>query len=57
MGIGIFLILFDFIVNFAISLTVDYIGYVILSSLSMFILAWMLFFTILCIIKMTKEKI
>ena len=57
MGIGIFLILFDFIVNFAITLTADYIGYVILSSLSMFILAWMLFFTILCIIKMTKEKI
>ncbi len=37
--------------------TKDFIGYVILSSLSMFILAWMLFFTILCIIKMTKEKI
>ncbi len=57
MGIGIFLILFDFIVNFAITLTADYIGYVILSSLSMFILAWMLVFTILCIIKMTKDKI
>lgn len=57
MGMGVFFILFDFIVNFAITLTAEYIGYVILSSLSMFILAWMLFFTVISIIKVTKEKI
>lgn len=57
MGIGVFFILFDFIVNFAITLTAEYIGYVILSSLSMFILAWTLFFTIISIIKVIKEKI
>lgn len=56
LGIESFFIAFNIIVNFYVLIIAEYRGHALLGFLNLFILAWMLFFTIINFYKSTKRQ-